>query len=305
MTHQTSTLKKVNAFIDSNQWGVFLVLFASVGFGLNPLFARWAYGAGLQPESALFYRFMIPALVMAPALKGIQQHWRTAVIGLALGVFVAIGTLTYFRAIAVVPVATAAVVYFTHPLFAMLLGRILYREQLTRTTLAAGLLILVASGLILSPSGLSSSQLSALALSFLMPISFAAVMVGFAHWLNPLKVPQRTAVILWGQVLIIVPVIWWLPQPQLVPQTTLGWISIAGLATISSLLPQLSLSYGIPRVGATRSAIFGTFELITSLLVGWVILSEPIRLIELVGAGLLLWAMIMNRPRAVETLEPQ
>lgn len=92
-----------------------LVLLAAVGFGLNPLLARWAYAGGLTPETALVYRFLIPAVVLLPFVPAALRAPGTAARGLALGALVGIGTLTYFRAIAVVPVATAALIITTQP----------------------------------------------------------------------------------------------------------------------------------------------------------------------------------------------
>lgn len=86
--------------------GMALVLLAAVGFGLNPLLARWAYAGGLTPETALVYRFLIPAVVLLPFVQAALR---------APGALVGIGTLTYFRAIAVVPVATAALIITTQP----------------------------------------------------------------------------------------------------------------------------------------------------------------------------------------------
>ncbi len=33
-----------------------VVVLAMVGYGLNPLFARWIYAEGLSPEISVFYR---------------------------------------------------------------------------------------------------------------------------------------------------------------------------------------------------------------------------------------------------------
>lgn len=98
MTAPTSTKER-----RSVRRGMALVLLATVGFGLNPLFARWAYLGGLTPETALVYRFLVPAAALAPFLPAALRAPAGAGRGLALGVFVGVGTLTYFRAIAVCP----------------------------------------------------------------------------------------------------------------------------------------------------------------------------------------------------------
>jgi drug/metabolite transporter (DMT)-like permease len=272
------------------------VLLATVGFGLNPLFARWAYSGGLTAETALLYRFLVPALVLSPFVLRRHAHPRAAARAVLLGMFVGLGTVTYFRAIAQVPVATAALVYFTHPLFTILLTALFFREPLTWKSGLVVLLVVAACGLILSPDSLSRDQLTALGLSFLMPLSFATLLVGFEQWLHVMPLWPRTAVTLWGQVLLIVPVLLLEPFQTVLPATDVGWLGVVGLATLSSLVPQVLMAAGIPLTGATRASVLGVAELLTSLLVGWTILSEPVQSRELLGASLILLAIFVSRP---------
>ncbi len=279
--------------------GVTLVLLATVGFGLNPLFARWAYGDGLTPETALLYRFLFPALFLSPFVFRKRNARPAALRAIALGMFIGLGTITYFRSIAEVPVATAALVYFTHPLFTILLARIFFKVPLTRKSMVTAVLVVVACGLILSPGRLSTEQLRALGLSFLMPISFATLMLGFENWIGVLPLWPRTALTLWGQVVIIVPVLLLVPFETVLPLTHVGWLGVMGLATVSSLLPQVLMAAGIPLTGATRASVLGTAELLTSLLAGWLLLSEPVQWRELAGAGLIFIAIYLSRPPKV------
>ena len=71
----------------------------------------------------------------------------------------------------------------------------------------AGALVLLACAFILSPAGLAPDQLTALAISFLMPISFATILLGLDRWLRGLKPLQVLAFSAWGQVLILLPFI--------------------------------------------------------------------------------------------------
>jgi drug/metabolite transporter (DMT)-like permease len=276
--------------------GITLIMLATVGFGLNPLFARWAYSGGLTAETALCYRFIFPALFLFPFVFKRGYDPRAAVKAVMLGMFVGLGTITYFRSIAQAPVATAALIYFTHPLFTILLMGIFFREPFTGKSILVAGLVVAACGLILSPGSLSEGQIWALGMSFLMPLSFATLMIGFEQWLHILPLWPRTALTLWGQVIIIVPVLLLVPFDTIMPLTDFGWIGVVGLATVSSLLPQVLMAAGIPLTGATRASVLGTAELLTSLLVGWVVLSEPVQWPELLGAGLIFIAIYVSRP---------
>ena len=53
-----------------------VVLTAMVGYGFNPLFARWIYAFGLSPEISVVYRYGLPALLMLPFVTSIRNQTR-------------------------------------------------------------------------------------------------------------------------------------------------------------------------------------------------------------------------------------
>lgn len=274
--------------------GQLYIWLAVLGFGLNPLFARWAYADQLAPATVIIYRVVLPFLLVLPFLfRGFRWGWPTLA-ALLLGAMINFGTLSYFRALAVLPVATAALVYYTYPLFTILIGRVLFREKITRQAVLTVGLILVACAVILSPEGLSPEQLTALGLSFFMPFTYALLLQGFEHWLAHLPLWHRMALLKTGQILAIVPLIW-LVRPPLLPSTTIGWMGIVGLATVSSMLPQILMAIGIPLAGATRAAILSSAEIVVVLFVGWVLLNEPVQLREIVGSLLIIVAILSQR----------
>ena len=54
--------------------GFGLVILAGAGFGLNPLFAKMAYAAGLGPSGALLWRFVGLMLVTLPFLPAAMRQ---------------------------------------------------------------------------------------------------------------------------------------------------------------------------------------------------------------------------------------
>lgn len=73
-------------------------------------------------------------------------------------------------------------------------------------------------------------------------------------------------------------------------------LACKGRATLSSLIPQVLMAAGIPLTGATRASVLGLAELLTSLLIGWTILTEPVHRREILGASLILLAIFVSRP---------
>ena len=61
-----------------------------VGYGFNPLFARWIYAFGLSPEIGVVYRYGLPALLMLPFVTSIRNQPRESLMafcgGLSMGI---------------------------------------------------------------------------------------------------------------------------------------------------------------------------------------------------------------------------
>lgn len=290
MSHSTVTLSPPKPTTTYGQLYIWLAVF---GFGLNPLFARLAYLDGLSPELLILYRSVIPLLFSFPFLRQSFRYGRLVPIALAVGIGMSVGTWLYFRALAVLPIPTISLVYYSYPLFTILIGRILFKEPLTLKSMIVLGLISTAAYLIIRPEGFSSTQIGALMLSFAAPISFAFLLQSMEHWLSPMPAVSRFSLLSLGQLVVAVPFIFLIEAP-FIPLTSTGWIGLLGVTFLSSCIPQALYAVGIPLTGATRTAIIGSAELVIVLLSGWLILNEPLIWREILGAALILSGILLS-----------
>ena len=116
--------------------GIVLMLAAAVGYGLRPFFARFSYAEGLTADVAALVTLGGTAMVLLPlTLRHVGWDRRPAdkwpmIWAVLTGCFVGLGTLGYFRALEVIPVATATVIYFTFPLFTVILSAIFLAQRI-------------------------------------------------------------------------------------------------------------------------------------------------------------------------------
>ena len=90
-----------------------VVLTAMVGYGFNPLFARWIYAFGLSPEISVVYRYGLPALLMLPFVTSIRNQPRESLMAFCGGLSMGLGALGYFKALSVLPVSVCVLIFFT------------------------------------------------------------------------------------------------------------------------------------------------------------------------------------------------
>lgn len=283
--------------------GVLLVLLAATGFGILPLLSRTAYASGLSPEVATFYRYGIPLVFFLPFLPRLFRTPRTLAITVATGLFLGFGVLGYFRALRDMPVAIAALIFFTFPLFAVVLGFLLFRLKPDRRALAGAGLVLIACTLFLDPTDLAARPQAVLH-AFLAPIAYATVILVAAHVLAGTDRILVLAGIYAGTAVSSTLPLVLSAGGQLLPDSASGALAAIGMITIGGVLPQVALIFGAPAVGPARTAILAAFELVVALTCGWTVLGEPVLSFEVVSALLILAAIVLAalaRPARVES----
>lgn len=284
--------------------GFGLVILAGAGFGLNPLFAKMAYAAGMGPAGALLWRFVGLMLLTLPFLPSAARDVRHFASGMALGAAMALGTLSYFRALDVLPVATAAMVYYTYPLFTVAIGWLVLRRRPKPRALYAAGLVLAAVALVVSPGGFAAEEWRALLACFLAPLVFAGMLQAFQSGFPRYTLMERSSTTALGHTLVLVPAAFVWGDGLVVPQSAAGWQAVLGIATLASLLPQLCLMHGVTRAGAERAAVGGSTELMMSVTVGWVAFAEPMRPMVVAGVAVLLAAIYVARRPLTHTARP-
>lgn len=275
--------------------GLALVLAAACGFGLIPLFSRIGYADGLTPETAVIVRFGLPALLLCGylprALRPGHGGWTLAMAGAFMGV----GSWGYFQAIERLPVALAALIFFTYPFF-VTAYRLLLREHLRPLELAAGALVAAAMLTIFGPQiiadGGPAIDLTGVLIGFLGPAAFAALILAVTRAPQHMPPLAVSACLFFGTILTAVPLTVIIGGDVNLPQTMQGWLALAGLMTFVGLLPQIAFACGAPAAGPTLSAIAGTMELIVALSIGWGVFGEAFTLSHGIGASLLLAAIV-------------
>lgn len=280
----------------SRSSGLALVIASACGFGLIPLFTRIGYADGLTPETAVIVRFALPALLLSGFLPQALRPGNGGRVLTMAGAFMGIGSWGYFQAIERLPVALAALIFFTYPFF-VTAYRVLLRERVGASELASAALVAMAVVLIFGPENLMRGDLSVditgAMIGFLGPAAFAALILSVTK--APIHLPPLavSACLFFGTILTAVPLTLAVGGGVSLPETMQGWLALAGLMTFVGLLPQIAFACGAPAAGPTLSAVAGTLELIVALTIGWAVFGEALTLAHAGGAGLLLAAIVV------------
>ncbi len=281
----------------------FTLLFIALLMGANHVAARIAFNHGLSVPTAVTVRSGVTALAVGALLLiyrvplALNARQRKALP--AIGTLIAIQSLCLYSAVARLPVALALLVFNSFPLAIALWARVLYGHRPERALLMAMPVILL--GLVLAldvlgaASGLGAAgqwrQIGA-GVAFALGASFAfsLALVLTQHEAGGLDGRLRTfgtmamaCALAAGGALATGGFAW----PAEVP----GWWGLALLTLLYGTGITLLFTV-LPKLGVVGNSAIMNVEPVFALVLAWPVLGQAVSLIQLVGALLVVGAVI-------------
>lgn len=294
MTDQTSPAH----WSDNVALGAMMVGFSSICFGLVPFFARSLTEAGIAPPAIAFYRYMFSAVAFLPFLRLTGAAGRASLWGYSAGFFVGLGWVGYVKALALLPVSVAGVLYMTYPLFTLIIGLLMFRDRPGARAVLGGVMILVAAALAArSADRIGALTLTAVLLALAAPVAFGFSINVLARKLLVLTPLGRMAIFALGSATGLLPLIATYPQDSVLPATPDQWMLVLALGVVAALVPQLIYSTFVPKIGGAKAAALGSIELPTMFAVGFFAFGEAIGWREALAGALVLTAIVLTPSR--------
>ena len=278
------------------------VLFASICFGFVPYFSRGLTDQGLAPYAVAFYRYILAAIVLLPALLKHRSKWREILWGMGAGAVMGLGWVGYVTALETVPASTVGVLYMTYPVFTIVIAWALFGDQPTRRSLVAAGLIVFAAAIAGSPASVPPDQIPTLLVSLAAPFGFGFGICVLVHRLSRIAPLARIASISLGSVIGLAPLILSSEVVEILPKGGNDWFLIVGIGLVTALIPQLIYTVCSPVIGATRTAVIGSVELPTMFAVGALAFGEVITGAQAVACVLVLGAIALTQSRSTRTV---
>lgn len=278
------------------------VLFASICFGFVPYFSRGLTDQGLAPYAVAFYRYILAAIILLPALAMHRSKWREIVWGMVAGAVMGLGWVGYVTALETVPASTVGVLYMTYPVFTIFIAWALFGDQPTQRSLIAAGLIVIAAIIAGSPTSVPSVQIPALLVSLAAPFGFGFGICVLVHRLSRIAPLARIASVSLGSVIGLTPLILSSEVGEVLPKSGNDWFLIVGIGLVTALIPQLIYTVCSPVIGATRTAVIGSIELPTMFAVGVLAFGEVITGAQAVACALVLGAIALTQSRATRAV---
>lgn len=267
--------------------GLSLIAISAVAFGAMAIFARFAYADGADVLGVLLARFAIAGSVLAVLMLATGRAWprgRPLVVAIGMGAVGYVGqAVCYFTALNHASAGLVALLLYAYPTLVCILAAIFLRERLTARTIA--LLAASFAGIALTLGGGNGSA-TGFALGLAAALFYSVyIIVGARELRHTDALASTTVVCLSAAATLVVASLFQAPR---FPDGASGWIPIALIALVSTVVAILAFFAGLKRVGPATASIVSTLEPVVTVALAWGILGESLSVIQVFGGILVL-----------------
>jgi drug/metabolite transporter (DMT)-like permease len=273
-------------------FGILLVVISAASFGTLPIFTLYAYAAGMDALTILFFRFTLASAVMVGLLIARREPLPRGILlfqPMGMGAIGYVGqAFCYLTALKYASAGLAALLLYLYPVFVAVLSAVLLQERITAIKSFALGLALVGTALTVGPEG---GQLPGILLAALAALIYSVYILVGSRVMRQMSVWQSSTVI-FASAAAMSGVLMCIKGPQL-PATAAGWGVITSLALIATVVPVVTFLAGLSRIGPTNAAMLSTLEPVVTVVLAALLLGEALEPLSLVGGGLILVAVVL------------
>ena len=284
--------------MDNNQFkGIVCGVLSAVFFGTNPLFALPLYQRGMSTYNVLFYRFIFAVLLLGGLILFRRESFRLGrkqlIPAIFAGLLLAFTCLFMFLSLWFLDAGIAATILFVYPLMVALIMRVFFHEKLNPATWIGMFLSLGGIAMLYQNNGVGKFSVTGVIYILLSALIYAVYMVHVKE--SQLKTLQPGPLTFYAMVFGVPVFLLFLRggMDLQLPPDLLGWGCVFGLALCPALLSFVLLAVAVRCIGATKTAIVGAFEPITSILIGVLIFGEVMTPRVICGVVIILIAVTL------------
>jgi len=269
----------------------------AIAMGISPIFVRWA---DVGPLTSAFWRVALglPALWlwMRMSERDLAPQKRFTRPTLLVGLTLAIDLVLWHMAIPRTSIANATFFATTAPIWVVVFGWLLFRQQAGSTTLLGLALCLSGGGFLIGesfqirPEGLTGDALG-VATGVFFGLYFLAVQAARKD-AGAARVTFEASLI--TTVILLIAAL--AMEKQMLPVSLAGLGALLGMSWVSHVGGQGLLSVALGKLPATFSSLVIFLEAIAAALFAFLLLGEPISLMQGLGGLLIMIGIYVARP---------
>jgi drug/metabolite transporter (DMT)-like permease len=275
--------------------GLALCIASAVGFGLMAIFAKEAYGDGVDVVTLLALRFALAAgafWAIVALRRPVARPPRAMTLGgLALGAGYAAQAGGYFGALTRIDASLTSLLTYTYP--AIVCAAVaLRRERADRRRVAALVLATGGAALVLAGGGAGALDPLGVALALGAAVAYATYILVADRVVGGIDAFVLSALVTTGAAVTLA-VVGLASGTLRLTFDPAGYAWIAALGLVSTVIAVSAFLIGLGDVGPATASIVSTVEPVVTVGLAMVVFGERLGGVQLAGGGLVLGAVIL------------
>ena len=278
--------------------GLLCALASAALYGLSPIFCKYAYVNGGTPLSVTFLRALIALPIMfaafsvrrSPRLTRLQVRdgFLAGFFGVTMTAVLLTSSYVYITS------GLATTLHFVYPAMTALCGTLLFRERLTRASLAA--LLAVTAGVVLFSWSTASVQPLGVALALLSGATYTFYIVFLSHS-SLREVDTCKLTFCFSAVMAASTGLYGLLTGALSFQMNAAGLAFTAINGVCAALAAALFQVGVRFAGGATASMASALEPATSVLCGVLLFGDPMRAPELLGCAAVCAGVVLLIPR--------
>jgi drug/metabolite transporter (DMT)-like permease len=288
-----------NDRVNVRVFGIALAVVSCALYGVNPLFSVNAFEDGANSRGLMIARFLIAApLLLAYRLvtmRGAPWPHRRDFGEIFLFGFLGFTfqSFFYFGAIERMDSGLVSVIFYCFPIMAVLLSWWLLNHR--PSNVIGVCLTATVVGVSLTAGEVSGAETTGVVLTLAGALTYTFYVVLSSRIMPRYDGITGLTIVLFGAMFGWLTL--WVVRPFNMqvdfPQTRLGWINVAIVATLGTILPMGFFFAAMKRVGPGPTSVASTFEPVVTIAAGVAFLDERLTIRSAVGAILVIGAVVL------------
>ncbi|MBP1911591.1 EamA family transporter [Thermococcus stetteri] len=269
--------------------GYLLVFLAASMWGTLGIFAKYLNGFGLTPFTMVFYRVVFALLLLGTYIKikgiGFSIERSRLRFYAAYGFFsIFLFYTLYFYTVTISSVSFAVLLLYTAPMYSIILGRLIFKEEITKEKVIA--LVMVTIGVFLVNGFGASFSTKALVFGLLSGFTYALYGI-LAKFAVRKEEPEKALfyTLLFGLIFL---------APFSDFGVPLGAVPyLFALALFPTFLGYVLYNHALQEVEVSRASIVATVEPVVAIFLAFLLFGEELTPVQMLGAALIIGGSII------------
>lgn len=297
----------------STRTGLAAAVAAAIAFSTSGILLKPLLDAGWSPAAAVAVRVALGGLVLAPAalialrgsLRPVLQSWKLV---LGYGLIAVAGTqVLYFAAIQRLPIAVALLVQYSAPVMLAVLGWATRRVPVRPIVVVGVVLSVVGLVLVVGVGGIGQAGGGLDAAGIALALSAAVCLAGY-YVLSAVPTPGLPPLALVSSGLIVgavatvgvgltglLPLAFSTGQVELGGTTMSWWEPVLVVALVATAAAYSLSIAGSRRLGARIASFAGLTEVVSAVILAWLLLGEQPDARQLAGGACIIAGVVLVR----------